>query len=188
MADPGETLTTREAAHLLSAHVETIRRLARRGKIPSFKIGKDWRFSREALLRWTETHHLRHREPHVLVVDDEEIIRNVIRRMLEAEGYRVAIASGGKEGLEYVSNAAPDLVLLDLKMPGMSGVECLRRFREEHADIPVMVVTGYPDTDLMNQAMRYGPLALLAKPVQKEELLRSVRMALVGSLGRERTT
>ena len=175
-------MTTQEAAQLLNAHVETIRRLARRGEIPSFKIGKDWRFRREALLRWTETHHLRHREAHVLVIDDEEIILDVVRELLEPEGYRIATASGGEEGLAHVSHAAPDLVLLDLKMPGMGGVEFLRRFREGHAETPVVVVTGYPDSDLMARAMSYGPVTLLAKPVEREPLLRSVRIALRGSL------
>lgn len=179
-------LTAQEAAELLGAHVETIRRLARKGEVPAYKIGKDWRFRTDALLRWVETHHLRRREPYVLVVDDEKNTLDLVRRFLEREGYRVAAASEGEEGLGYVANDAPDLVLLDLKMPGMNGVEFLRRFRQEHADIPVMVVTGYPDSDLMRQAMRYGPITLLAKPVEKEQLLRSLRIVLRGSLaGRE---
>ena len=188
MRNSGDVLTTREAADLLRAHVETVRRLARREEIPAYKIGKDWRFRRDALLRWAETHHLRHREPHVLVIDDDKMIRDLLRQLLGPEGYRVATASEGEEALRYVSHGPPDLVLLDLKMPGMNGVEFLRRFREEHADVPVMVITGYPDSDLMAQAMRCGPVTLLAKPVKKTVLLRAVHIALSGSLARERTT
>ena len=179
-----DALSAQETADYLGAHVETVRRLARRGDIPAHKIGRDWRFRRDALLRWAETHHLRRREPHVLVVDDDKVIRDLLRRLLEPEGYRVATASDGDEGLGHVSHAMPDLVLLDLKMPGMNGVEFLRRFREEHADIPVVVVTGYPDSDMMNRAMRYGPITLLAKPVDRGQLVRSVRVALSGSLRR----
>ena len=182
MARSNEALSAREAADLLGAHVETIRRLARRGEIPAYKIGKDWRFRREALLRWAESQHSRRREPHVLVVDDELVVRDVVRKLLEPKGYRVTTASDGKEGLDRVSDGAPDLVLLDLKMSGMDGVEFLRRFREKHADVPVMVVTGYPDSDLMVQAMRFGPVMLLAKPVENEQLLRAVGVALNGSL------
>ena len=186
MENNGNVLTTREAAELLRAHVETVRRLARRGEIPAFKIGKDWRFRRDALLRWTETHDLRHREPHVLVIDDDKMIRDLLRRLLEPEGYRVATASDGEQGLEYVAHGTPDVVLLDLKMPGTNGVEFLRRFREEHEDVPVMIVTGYPNSDLMRQAVRYGPITLLPKPVQNQQLLRSVRVALKGSLERRK--
>jgi len=182
-----DALSAREAADYLGAHVETVRRLARRGEIPAYKMGEDWRFRRKALLRWAETHHLRRREPHVLVVDDEKMIRDLLRRLLEREGYRVVTASEGGEGLDHVAHGPPDVVLLDLKMAGMSGVEFLRRFREEHADIPVLVVTGYPDSDLMAQAMRYGPVTLLPKPVEQEQLLRSVRIALGGSLAGRRT-
>ena len=182
VADDRSILNAQEAARLLRAHVETLRRLARKGEIPAFKVGKDWRFQRDALMHWAETHHLRQRQPHVLAIDDEEAILRFIRRSLEPEGCRVHTASEGEEALGYVSQHTPDLVLLDLKMPGMNGVEFLRRFREDHADVPVMVVTGYPDSDLMHEALRYGPLTLLAKPVQRSQLVRFVRIALRGSL------
>jgi len=182
VADDRSILNAQEAARLLRAHVETLRRLARKGEIPAFKVGKDWRFQRDALMRWAETHHLRHRQPHVLAIDDEEAILHLIRLWLEPEGCRVHTASEGEEALGYVSQRTPDLVLLDLNMPGMNGVEFLRRFREDHADVPVLVVTGYPDGDLMHEALRYGPLTLLAKPVQRSQLVRSVRIALRGSL------
>jgi excisionase family DNA binding protein len=162
--------------------VETVRRLARRGEIPAFKVGKDWRFRRDALLGWTETHDLRRREPHVLVVDDEKVVRDVVRRLLEPESYRVATASDAEQGLDYVAQGPPDVVLLDLKMPGMNGVEFLRRLRKEHGDVPVLIITGYPSSDLMRQAVQYGPITLLPKPLEQRQLLRSVRVALKGAL------
>jgi len=64
MPHNSDVLNTREAADYLRAHVETVRRLARRGDIPAYKIGKDWRFRRKALLRWADTHYLRYREAH----------------------------------------------------------------------------------------------------------------------------
>jgi excisionase family DNA binding protein len=180
MARKGNAPASRQAADLLGAHVETIRRLARKGEIPSYKIGKDWRFRRDALLRWVETHYLRRRAPHVLIVDDEELVRDLCRRVLEREGCRVATASDGEEGLRYTANGVPDLVLLDLKMPGTNGAEFLDGFRAENPHTPVMIITGYPDSDLMTQAMRYGPVTLLAKPLEEDHLVRSVRVALKG--------
>ncbi len=182
MALDKHVLTAKEAAQLLSVHVETIRRLARAGDIPAFKVGKDWRFRREVLLRWADTHHMRRLEPTVLIVDDEETIRRFIRRLLEPEGCRVLSAADGEEGLRQVAQGTPDLVLLDLKMPRMSGAEFLSRFHEEDPKVPVIVITGYPDSEVMKEAMRHGPITLLAKPLRREQLLRAVRMALAGSL------
>lgn len=182
MALGKQVLTTKEAAELLSVHVETMRRLARRGDIPAFKMGKDWRFRREALLHWADTHHMRRLEPAVLVVDDDEGVRELARQFLEAEGCRVATAPNGEEGLRHVTQGVPDLILLDLKMPRMTGAEFLKRLREEDPDVPVIVITGYPDSDLMQEAMRYGPITLVAKPLQREQLLRAVHTALAGSL------
>ncbi len=178
-----EVLTTREAAGLLRVHVETIRRLARRGELPAFRVGKDWRFRRKALLRWAETHHVRQRAPRILVVDDDEIVRGLFQRLLEGEGYSVETASDGDAGLERVAHDSPDLVLLDLRMPGMGGVEFLRRFRQDHISVGVMAVAGYPDGNLMEEAMRHGPLTVLGKPVENEQLVMAVRVALKGALG-----
>jgi excisionase family DNA binding protein len=170
-----------EAASFLGAHVETVRRLARRDELPAFKVGKDWRFRREALLRWAEGHHLRRRPPCVLVVDDEESVRNLVGQFLAADGCNVRLAADGVEGLARLNGEVVDLVLLDLKMPGMNGPEFLRELRRRNENLPVIVLTGYPDSDLMVEAMRHGPFTLLAKPVEGELLVRAVRSALNGS-------
>ena len=182
LAENSDALRAQAAADLLGAHVETIRRLARRGEIPSYKIGKDWRFRRGALLRWADTHHLRRRQPRILVVDDERAIRETFRRSLEGQGWRVAAAADVEAALGYVAQEMPDLVILDLKMPGMNGVEFLKRFREASPDAPVIVVTGYPDSGMMAEAMRYGPVMLLGKPVEEPQLLRAVHVVLNGAL------
>ena len=182
MLSKPEAMRAQEAADLLGAHVETIRRLARRGEIPAFKVGKVWRFRRERLLQWAETHHVRDREPHVLILDDEKVVRDVLRGVLEAEGYRVTTASEGEAGLRSVAQVTPNLVILDLAMPGMNGLGFLGRFRPAYPETPVMIVTGYPDSELMAQALRYGPVTLLAKPVDGPQVLRAVHLTLCGAL------
>lgn len=176
-----EILNTLEAADFLRAHAESIRRLARKGEIPAFKIGKDWRFRRESLLNWAETHHIRQKQPCVLVIDDEQGIRDLIRRFLEAGGYQIKLASNGVEGLRLLENNSIDLILLDLKMPEMDGPEFLRRCRENNPNLPVIVITGYPDSDLMAEAMHYGPITLLAKPVEREHLMNAVHTVFNGT-------
>ncbi len=146
-------LNAQEAADLLGAHVETVRRLARKGGIPAYKIGKDWRFRRKVLLRWEEQHFLRRKPPLVLVIDDDDSVRRLTGRFLEAEAYRVCLASDGAEGLAWLNKESVNLVLLDLKMPGMNGPEFLREFRKTNPTLPVIVVTGYLNGDLMAKAM-----------------------------------
>lgn len=165
----------------MGAHVETLRRLARRGGIPAYKIGKDWRFRKEALLCWAESQHLRRNSPVVLVIDDGAAVRNLTKRYLEANGYRVCLASDGTEGFMWLNRESVDLILLDLKMKGMDGPSFLRRFRREHGTLPVIVVTGYPEGGLIAEAMKYGPFSLLAKPFLEQQLLFAVRTVLNGS-------
>lgn len=187
MINKREVLNTREAAELLGVYVETVRRLARKGEIPSYKIGKDWRFRREALINWIETHHQRRKPPCVLVIDDDAAICKLMRRFLEAEGYRICIASNGIDGLAWLNRESVDLILLDLKMPDMNGPQFLREFRKDYENLPVIVITGYPDGDLMAEALKYGPFSLLAKPIEKQQLIHAVSTLLSGSRGTLRT-
>jgi excisionase family DNA binding protein len=173
-----DVLNTREAADFLGAHVETVRRLSRKGQIPSFKVGKDWRFRKEALISWAETQHLRRKPPVVLVIDNDAAVRKLMKRFLEADGYRVYLASDGAEGLTWLNREPVDLILLDLKMPGMNGPAFLREFRKEYDSLPVIVITGYPDGNLMAEAIKYGPITLLAKPVEREQLVQAIGSTL----------
>jgi CheY-like chemotaxis protein len=79
----------------------------------------------------------------ILVVDDEEDIRLLYQEVLEEEGYEVELAGGGEEALEKLKQWKPDLVTLDLKMPGIGGLEVLERIREQDKDIPVIICTAY---------------------------------------------
>jgi len=79
------------------------------------------------------------------VVDDEEHIRLLYKEELEEEGYEVELAEGGEEALEKLDKLRPDLVTLDLKMPGMGGLEVLSRIREQDKELPVIICTAYGD-------------------------------------------
>lgn len=174
-------MNAQQAAEFLGAHVETVRRLARKSGIPAFKVGKDWRFRREALVRWADGDHLRRQPPRILVVDDEQAIRNLAKRLLETEGYQVSLASGGAEGLTRLDSEAISLILLDLKMPVMNGPAFLERMQEAGYDIPVIIVTGYPDSELVAEAMRHGPITLIAKPIDRQKLMQTVSRELRGA-------
>jgi excisionase family DNA binding protein len=167
-----------DVAAFLGAHVETIRRLARRGEIPSFKVGKDWRFRRDALERWSDAQRSAGRPALVLIVDDEVEVCQMMSRMVGQLGLRTVPATNASAALQHVSWEVPDLVILDLLMPEMSGPEFLQRLRESHPDLPVVIVTAYPDSGLMFEAMQYGPFMLVPKPIDQRQLERAVRTTI----------
>jgi len=181
MPDESQLLTTSEAAEFLRLHVRTIRRMARRNDIPARRVGKQWRIPKAALIRWTEAHHIRQQSRFVLVVDDEKSLRETVRRFLEADGYRVATAENGEMALEAIRREMPDLVLLDLAMPGMRGVDVLKELHRMDSGLPVVVVTAYPDSEMMSEAMQFSPVTLLPKPVKKVAPIRTVHRVLSGS-------
>ena len=173
-----------EVADYLCVHAETIRRMARRGDIPSFKVGRDWRISESALKRWEETHHLCSRKAHVLVVDDEEAFLQMIRQTIERHGYRVSTASSGSLALELIKRDPPDVVLLDLVMPEMDGPTILKEIRKFDEHLPMIIITGYPDSNLMMAALRQSPFMVLPKPVEAKKMIEVVDLSLNGSRSR----
>jgi excisionase family DNA binding protein len=182
MPERQDVLTAQQAAVLLNAHVETIRRMARRGGIPAFKIGKDWRFRKSALLDWSKTNPGIKKIINILMIDDDEAVCRLMRRLLEPLGYQVITTPNGIEGLDILGNELVNLVLLDLEMPEMSGPDFLRELRKGHKNVPVIIVTGYPDSNLMMEASHFGPLTLVPKPINKSLLLSAVTMTLEGTM------
>jgi two-component system nitrogen regulation response regulator NtrX len=114
----------------------------------------------------------------VLVVDDEESIRESLRMILEYEGYRVDEAAGGSAALTRVAAGSPDAVLLDIKMPEMDGLEVLKAFRERGYDMPVLMITGHGDVGTAVEATRAGAFDFFEKPLQRERVLLSLRNAV----------
>lgn len=121
-----------------------------------------------------------HGPARILVADDEEAVRTAFCSRLERAGYAVVSAATGEEAIALLRDEAPDLVFVDLVMPGCSGVQVIRAIREIDKTLPVVVITGYPDSDLMYQALTYSPLLVLAKPVGAKKLLDTVRSVLAG--------
>ena len=131
--------TTSQAAAFLGVHVQTVRRLARSGRIPCFKVGADWRFREEALVHWADSQQLEERGNNgaftVLIVDSEEKVSAALARMAERFGCRTRQALSAEVGLELIAEEAPDLVLLDLKVPGINDLSLLRELRTEVSNI-----------------------------------------------------
>jgi DNA-binding response OmpR family regulator len=114
----------------------------------------------------------------VLVVDDEEIIRDLIGTVLLEEGYEVLEAGGGEEAIELARKQKPDVILLDIRMPGIDGIHTCRRLKrdQETKDIPVIMVTGMRHG--LPEAMEAGAFDFITKPFDTEELGIRVKAAL----------
>ena len=110
------------------------------------------------------------REPRVLIVDDESAIVRAYARILEARGYCVDTASCAQEALDLMNRVAVDVILSDLTMPGMTGIDFLRAARERDPDVPVIMMTGSPTTESAVHAMERGALRYLTKPVARDVL------------------
>ncbi len=115
---------------------------------------------------------------HILVVDDEPSMLRYLQTVLELDSYRVTTASNGLEAVEKVQRESPDLVLLDMVMPGADGLETLQRIRETRPSTKVVMLSCVRDTRKVAQAMRLGAQDYLSKPVQKEEMDEVLRFCL----------
>ena len=111
----------------------------------------------------------------IIVVDDEQDVRDVIRLQLENKGFNILEATNGQEAIDLLRTGDNmvnvGLILCDIRMPKVNGVECIDFLRREAPGVPVVVVTGYPDSDLAVNLLRKGVKHYLVKPVEKEKLL-----------------
>jgi len=111
-----------------------------------------------------------HEDVHILVVDDEKIIRDGSERILTKEGWEVETAENGEQGLELIKRGNFQIILLDLMMPGIRGMEVLKRVREDHPRLIVIVITGYTTIDNAVEAMKNGAYDFIAKPFTPDQL------------------
>ena len=123
---------------------------------------------------------------HILVVDDEEMVRYVLSEKLSESGFSVIAASGGQQAVEFFRNTPFDAVLLDLKMPGMDGIETLKELRMLDPEVPVIMVTAYGDIATAVEAIKRGAYDFVEKPPQISRIMVTLRRAIEkASLERE---
>lgn len=114
----------------------------------------------------------------VLSVDDEEVIRSLIKRVMTKAGYAVKLAASGEEGLKIMNKESFDLVIIDLKMPGMGGMAFLGKMKELYPDTEAVILTGFGDIDTAVDAMKKGAFNFVTKPFTKDTFLSIIERAL----------
>ena len=117
-------------------------------------------------------------EGRILIIDDEDSIRDYLSMMLEREGYEVSASENGKKALKLNTKKAYDVVITDIQLPGMTGLEILTALRESDPELPVIIITGHASQESAIEALNMGAFYYLLKPVSNEELKQVVRTAL----------
>ena len=114
----------------------------------------------------------------ILIVDDEETVRRILRRRLEAELYDCVTASGGEDALDKTTSHDFDVVLLDILMPGLSGMEVLPKLVDRQPHTQVIMVTSVLDHDTIEEAMKLGAYDYVTKPLNLDDIVTRVQKAL----------
>ncbi|MFA5100938.1 MAG: response regulator [Candidatus Omnitrophota bacterium] len=178
----------KQTAAYLKMNKMTVYKLARTARIPAFKIASEWRFKKELIDQWLMSRMSGQTEvpggtaqpdasarPTILVVDDEAIIRDYFKRALFE--YTVLVASSGEEAVEMVRLRRPDIVLLDIRMPGMGGIQTLKRIKEFDPGIAVIILSAFIDFETSMEAARLGAYTSVSKPFDLAEMKRVLENA-----------
>jgi excisionase family DNA binding protein len=175
--DESDWLTLGQAARFLGVAQSTIRKWSDQGRVPAFYTpGGHRRYRRadlEAFLDRSGPGGRPKAGPLILLVDDDEKLRELVRVNLEFEGYAVREASGAEEGMSAIDEAKPDLILLDVMMPHVDGWEMLRRIQERYGAgaIPVVMFSGKVDEQAQLKAASGGAQGFVGKPFDLQQLI-----------------
>ncbi len=186
LAPTGEPdwLTLGQAAKYLGVAQSTIRKWSDQGRVPAFYTpGGHRRYRRadlDAFLNRSGPSVTPTESPVVLIVDDDPRLREYVRVNLEMEGYSVREAGDAEEGLSVLEESTPDLVLLDVMMPGVDGWEMLRRVQERHGvgAIPVIMFSGKVEELAPEEAASRGAQGFVGKPFSPQELVDQTKQLL----------
>jgi DNA-binding NtrC family response regulator len=114
----------------------------------------------------------------ILIVDDEEVVRRSHLRSLESAGCNAQVAGDGKEAIRVMEQQPFDVILLDLRMPGLDGMDVLKTIKERWPDSEVVVITGYPTIESAKESVRLGAFNYLAKPVGPDDVIKAANDAI----------
>jgi len=190
-------LTTEEVLEYLQVNLRTVYRLIKAGKIPAVRVGRQWRFRKRDIDAWLDSQRMRAgtrtpaqqpapvvrasagtARPRVLVVDDEASIRDLLSKTLALAEYDIDVAPDGRSALERMRMYAYDLLIADLKMPGMDGLTLIREAKRFKADLPVLIITGFSTESSAIEAVNLGVAGYLTKPFRVPQVLAAAAKAL----------
>jgi DNA-binding response OmpR family regulator len=110
-----------------------------------------------------------------LVVDDDPALQQLFKQFLKKAGFGRIVVGTGQEALQFADKQHFDLVFLDLKLPDMPGDEVYKALKANHPDVPIVIITGYPDSEVLSRILAHGSVTVIQKPLEFEQLNRTVR-------------
>ena len=185
-------LTTEEVLDYLQVNLRTVYRLIKAGKIPAVRVGRQWRFRKRDIDVWLESQRPRQAtraapartipapagRPRVLVADDEASVRDLLSKTLALAEYDVDVVPDGRSAVDRLRVLPYDLLITDLKMPGVDGLSVIREARSLKADIPIIIITGFSTEASAIEAVNLGVSGYLTKPFRIPRVLSVAARAL----------
>jgi excisionase family DNA binding protein len=187
-------LTTERVLEYLQVNLRTVYRLIKAGKIPAVRVGRQWRFRKHDIDAWLDNQRARtggrgaaaapsrrsasSGRARVLLVDDEASIRDLLAKTLALAEYDVDVCFDGRSALERMRMYPYDLLITDLKMPGMDGLAVIREAKRYKADLPVIIITGFSTESSAIEAVNLGVDGYLTKPFRVPQVLAAAARAL----------
>jgi excisionase family DNA binding protein len=168
-------ITVKETAEYLRIPLPTVYYLVQRGQIPAVQIGGRWRVKKDLLDRDVLRKEEDSGQPTVLVVDDDEALQEMFKLFLKRAGLSRLVVGSGKDALAALDKQKFDLCFLDLQLPDITGDEVYAVVKQKYPNLPIVIITGYPDSDMMNNILKHGPVTVLKKPLKVEDLQETLR-------------
>ncbi len=168
-------LTVKETAKYLRIPLPTVYYLVQRGQLPAIQIGGRWRIKKAALDKDILKEE-KSGQPTVLVVDDDESLQNLFKLFLKKIGFSRVVVGTVKEALHALDKQRFDLLFLDLKLPDGPADDVYVAAKESNPDMPIVIITGYPDSEMLDRILEKGPVTVLKKPLEIEQLQQTVRI------------
>jgi excisionase family DNA binding protein len=168
-------LTVKETAKYLRIPLPTVYYLVQRGQLPAIQIGGRWRIKKSSLDKDILKEE-KPGQPTVLVVDDDESLQNLFKVFLRKIGFSRVVVGTVKEALAAIEKQKFDLIFLDLKLPDGPADDVYDAAKGQQPDCPIVIITGYPDSAMLDRILARGPITVLKKPLKVEQLRETVRI------------
>ena len=168
-------LTVKETAEYLRIPLPTVYYLVQRGKIPAIQIGGRWRIKKSALDRDILLQD-KQGQATVLVVDDDLGVQDLFRTFLKQIGFSRVVVGTANEAIKSLRKQKFDLMFLDLQLPDAPGDQVYQTAKQIDPDLNVIVITGYPDSEILDRILQVCPITVLKKPLKIEQLYQTVKI------------
>jgi excisionase family DNA binding protein len=168
-------LTVKETAEYLRIPLPTVYYLVQRGQIPAIQIGGRWRIKKSALDR-DILRQDKQGQPTVLVVDDDADLQELFKAFLKKIGFSRVVVGTAKDAISSLRKQKFDLMFLDLQLPDAPGDQVYKTAKQIDPDLNVIVITGYPDSEMLDRILQISPVTVLKKPLKIEQLNQTVKI------------